>query len=284
MTGYDFDQDGPFLLLDTIFEPIINRKKFHLRDKFFTIESTTDTFCIGSYDLDTQDFLICPHKAQPQNGKTLCSYCQKQNGFNPAFYNASSVSPKQERYNQRPHVVYLANFGQNLTKVGIASRVPTRWLEQGARSVLVIKNCANAYEARRIEEKTRKDLAIPEAINNSLKRRIILSEYNKFKAEKELLNIRDQLINVGIDAEENSVLFLDDYYLGGNKIAPNVIDLTKDSDVISGKFIGLIGDILLVSQGSENFVMSLKKNISHVIKISPRIIPLKINAQPTLGI
>ena len=41
--------------------------------------------------------------------------------FNPAFYNTTQISQKQAIYNERPHSVCIAYFGNGLAKEGIMS-------------------------------------------------------------------------------------------------------------------------------------------------------------------
>jgi hypothetical protein len=57
---------------------------------------------------------------------------------------------EQDHHNQ-PHVVYLA--ASSAVKVGITrlEQVPTRWIDQGASSALILAVVPNRYEAGRIE-------------------------------------------------------------------------------------------------------------------------------------
>jgi hypothetical protein len=57
----------------------------------------------------------------------------------------------EEKYHNKPHVVYLA--ASSAVKVGItrADQVPTRWIDQGATSAIILAETPNRYEAGRIE-------------------------------------------------------------------------------------------------------------------------------------
>lgn len=57
----------------------------------------------------------------------------------------------EQRNHNQPHVVYLA--ASSAVKVGItrASQVPTRWIDQGASSAIILATTPNRYEAGRIE-------------------------------------------------------------------------------------------------------------------------------------
>ncbi|NEJ84280.1 DUF2797 domain-containing protein, partial [Rhizobium leguminosarum] len=94
--------------------------------------------------------------------------CSASIQFNPAFYHVapSQLSQQQQSYNLQAHVVYLAYFGRDIIKVGIANekRIRTRWLEQGARAAVVLQRLQDAYAARAVEEYISATYNIPERI------------------------------------------------------------------------------------------------------------------------
>lgn len=57
----------------------------------------------------------------------------------------------EEKHHNQPHVVYLA--ASSAIKVGItrSTQVPTRWIDQGASSAVILAETPNRYEAGRIE-------------------------------------------------------------------------------------------------------------------------------------
>ena len=91
-------------------------------------------YCAGWVDFENRCSQICPDHATVDEKYENCLKCRDKTGFNPAFYNASSVSVQQEKINQNPHFVYLAYFAPNVIKVGISQeeRGIRRLLEQGA--------------------------------------------------------------------------------------------------------------------------------------------------------
>jgi hypothetical protein len=274
LSGYLFENDTPCLLIDTIFADVPQRKKILLRNTTCTLRMHTETYCTGSYNLETLTFQMCPHKATVIPPETLCAACKRMSGFNPAFYNAKTISPQQEVYNIRPHVVYLANFGINQTKVGIAHRVPKRWYEQGARVATVVKHCENAYQARDIEAQTSKLLKIPEVMNPALKRRLLTLPFDISLAKKEIEKVREDMTNtLHISLETNDIVSLDTIYLQDNSISPETIDLTKTNTHISGTFVGMVGDTLIMEQNNQQYMLSIKKFISHLITLEETLIP-----------
>jgi len=284
LSGYEFDESGPTLILDTILENSPVRSKFPIRGKSFTLRYYDESFCIGSYDLKTQSFNVCPNRAHPEPGKQLCIFCERQSGFNPAFYNTDYISDQQTIYNAKPHMVYLVNFGVLYTKIGIASKLPRRWLDQGARLGTIIKHCKDAYEAREIEAKTKSIIGIPEAINNSVKRRLLAYEYNRQRGEEEIDKTRDKIQQeLEFQLEVNPIESLDKFYLSDNNLTMPIIDLTKENTFISGEMVGLVGDTLIMAQNNQQFMISLKKIISHLITIEDELVPNQSNFQSNFG-
>jgi hypothetical protein len=111
------------------------------------------------------------------NGIYFCQVCKKQSKklFGEAFcYSCFSSSAQaspcilkpelcqahlgigrdidwEEKNHNQPHVVYLA--GTDTVKVGVTrkTQIPTRWIDQGASSVIVFAETTNRYEAGIIE-------------------------------------------------------------------------------------------------------------------------------------
>lgn len=284
LSGYEFTDAGPSLILDNVFDVEPSRTYFPIRNKSFTLTSSDETMCIGSYNPKSNLFEMCPNKALPEEGKPTCAHCSRLSGYNPAFYNTEYISTQQSAYNNRPHMAYLVNFGVGQTKIGIAHKLPRRWLDQGARVGTIIKHCKDAYEAREIEANTKSGIGIPEAFNSSTKRRLLGFEFDPKLAENEILEVRDKIQNnLDFQLEMNSVESLDEYYLNNYKITLPIVDLTKNNNFISGNVIGLVGEILILEQNDQQYMMSLKKMISHIVTIDDSIIPNQPIAQTTLG-
>lgn len=116
---------------------------------------TANRACVGWRDITTGERFCCPDQLAVESKYEQCSGCQTKTGFNPAFYNATSVSTQQEARNQEPHILYLARFGKGVVKVGIshAKRERSRLLEQGARDALILETFPSAHIARQYEAK-----------------------------------------------------------------------------------------------------------------------------------
>jgi hypothetical protein len=273
LSGYGFDELGAHLVLDTIFRHRTDRIKIHVLDKVFTLRKFEERYCIGWYDLSTFESHICPQKAKLKQNFTSCPQCNSASGFNPAFYNtaADKISIQQQKYNKRRHVVYLANFGIGVSKVGIASedRVPVRLLEQGARAATIVKNCQNAYEARKIEEDINKKLGIPDSVKADKKRALLNQRFDYREAKIEIEDIKYRIATeLELNVDNNELEDFNRIYLGRNILNANTIDLSNETPLtISGKGIGMIGDILVMEQNNRLFITSLKKYLAHVVAV-----------------
>lgn len=110
-------------------------------------------------------------------GLMICKVCNKSTkkffgeGFcYPCFNNSPENSPCilkpelceahlgmgrdtewEEKHHNQPHVVYLA--ATDVVKVGVtrSSQIPTRWIDQGASSVIIFAETPNRYEAGKLE-------------------------------------------------------------------------------------------------------------------------------------
>lgn len=274
LAGYGFDNITPYLLLDSFFNGKSKRLKFSFQDQLFSLIRFKGRYCIGRYDLKTFDSSPCPEKAALSEKNNTCINCFRAIGFNPAFYNRSSeeLSPQQKEYNEQPHNVYLAYFGLKTIKVGIAhyKRTLTRWCEQGARAATVIKKCYNAYEARDMESIVERKLNLPDAINSNTKRKFLNEPFNFHNAVIELRQICNRIeAELNIEIEQTEISDLQKYYLGEHSLGSGIVDVSKEKPLyISGKGIGMIGDMLIVEQVNRQFMASIKLFISHLVQIT----------------
>ena len=160
ISGYGFENkdEGPYIHVDGNEENEIYRTKVAIKGSKFFIKILENKVCTGPFNLLELKGIPCPKKASLDKTKpnSQCFECFTKTGFNPAFYNVDpkTLSPQQKAYNEQPHIVYLAFFGEEKVKVGIANkkRYLNRWLEQGAILATIIGEFENAYDARKMEE------------------------------------------------------------------------------------------------------------------------------------
>lgn len=286
LAGYGFNQQGPYLTIDRLTANGTQRDRFYLSGKAFTISRGNERFCIGRYDLETMQSTYCPNQASLLNtSSTICHSCFEFIGFNPSFYNMkmSDLSAKQRAYNLKEHVVYLAYFTEGLIKVGISSdsRRKFRWTEQGARLVANILSCKDAYDARDYEVAIKEQLQLAETVAGKKKRSILTYRIKEQEANKEINTVIERIESQLNVACKHEIYSLDKVYNPSNiALDSTIIDLTElDEQKISGEFIGLYGDILVMRNNDKQFMYSLKKMISHKVHLSDTVESLDFRPQ-----
>ncbi len=236
---------------------------FSPRGETITLQfDTAQRSCAGWHDLATAVSHPCPDKAELPEQYDQCRHCQLKTGFNPAFYHASTISQQQQARNQLPHLLYLAHFAPGVIKVGIswAERGIKRLLDQGARSCLIIKTYPNAEVARQYEAKIATLAGIAETIQLRQKYQLLNKPYDAKAAADELLTTRQRLVDeIGVVPEDNTITYLDTYYLDENTLQPQSLIDVSMNNAISGTCIGMIGSILLTQQNGLQFALPLGK-------------------------
>lgn len=273
LSWYIISEEWEYLLLDNVLSNEIKRLRFSVKNKIFTLMKEDRKFCIGRYNLENLVASPCPHRKEMfWNNETVCKACADFNSFNPAFYNTSTISDKQKEYNSQPHVVYLANFAEWISKVWIShfKRTLVRLLEQWARSAYIIKCQPNANEARYRESAISEWLKIKDNLQRSVKKKLIQTKYNSDKGKEELLTIinrvRKMFPNDNINEEFH---YFDKFYL--EWWDPSILKKyihEVEGNFISWKFIWLIWDVLILEQKGQQFMLSLKDFIWKLVEVS----------------
>lgn len=235
---------------------------FEPQGQAFTLSFDAATrYCGGWHDLASAESFPCPDAAELPDQYDQCRHCQQKTGFNPAFYNATSVSTQQQARNAQPHILYLAHFAPGVVKVGISweQRGIRRLLDQGARSALIIKTYPTAEVARQYEAKTAALPGIAETLQVRQKHQCLKHPYDAEVGANELRATRQRLIHeVSLTPDDNNPLYLDNYYLNGNPLHPqDLVDITEHT--ISGSCIGMIGSVLVMEQGGLQYSLPLSK-------------------------
>lgn len=265
--GYHGDQLVPTL---TLYKPGADTFE-HLapRNKTLTLAfDTNQRFCTGWHDLATAESFPCPDTSTLPTQFSQCRHCQNKTGFNPAFYNASSVSPQQQARNATPHFLYLAHFAPGVVKVGIswADRGIRRLLDQGARSALIIKTYPSATVARQYEAKIAALPGIAETLQVRAKHKLMNQSYDASPGAAELLAARERIIKeVGLTPDANQPLHLDTHYLDDVVLnQPIVLHEPK----ISGRCVGMMGSTLLTEQNGQQFGLGLHDLTGYMVSLN----------------
>jgi hypothetical protein len=244
--------------------------------------STAERFCVGWRDLSTGELSCCPDTLAVESKYEQCSACQQRTGFNPAFYNANSVSSQQEARNQEPHILYLARFGKGVVKVGIshARRGISRLLEQGARDALILDTFPTAHIARQYEAKIAAMPGIIETLQLRKKLSLIEAPYDHEEGKKELNKVKAQIEEAlkvtftGSDIKNLDPLFFPEGI-------PQLSDsfCSSDQQILSGRVIGSLGTLLFCHYNDTPVYMPLKKYVGYTIELLHTQTPFELPAR-----
>jgi len=275
LAAYGCDSAGGYLVVDDLSHPGWQRSRFFVLGAALTLEARPERFCTGRFDLASGKSEPCPDRTELR-GEAFeqCFACRRATGFNPAFYNAEELSPQQQLRNLEPHLVYLAHFGGATLKVGMthARRGIHRLLEQGARMGVLLVRFNDAYRARALEERIARDLDILEAVRPARKRHLLGAPFSPDAVRAELLTRVEQIrvLEPGIELRPE-LLELDGYYGGSGLFERSFTDLTETEPLaISGRCVGMIGDVLLTEQAGQRFMLSLRGVLARRVRIAPR--------------
>lgn len=272
--GYGCAEAGPYVLLDHLEAVPWRRERIWIRDRTFTLDALTQRHCTGRHDLATGHSLPCPSRSElPFPGVEQCNACFAATGFNPAFYNAQQVSPQQRRRNREPHVVYLVSFGLGLLKVGIthAPRHRSRMLEQGARLGAVIARFPDADRARELEADVARSTDIAEAVRSARKRHLLGAPFALAAARTELRTRLLELAESRAELDGNAqILHLDSDYGGADLFEGQITDLSETEPLaISGHCLGMVGDILVMLQAGQRYMLSVGPLLAQNVRLCP---------------
>jgi len=216
-------------------------KLFLKKDQPFVLSIDKSTkYCAGWYDIDSHTNHVCESHATVDAKYESCFACRKKTDFNPAFYNTQDISAKQAKYNDAPHSVYVAYFGNGLAKAGIMSdsRGYERLYEQGALLYTIIANCPNATAAHNIESQL-----IQKGVRNSVTKKQKSDVFTKvINIEQEQQRFGELLAKMGYGTNEISSN-LDVFFFGEYPGLP-IEPLTEST--ISGYIKGVVGRYLIL--------------------------------------
>lgn len=242
----------------------IKRRELFGQDLSLEFDFSTK-YCTGWVDFDNHCSQVCPDSATVDDKYENCLKCRDRTGFNPAFYNADSVSAQQEKINQNPHFVYLAYFAPEVIKVGISQeeRGIRRLLEQGARLALKLETFSSALIARQYEAKIASLDGIVETMPIHKKLELIKQPFERADGEKKLqqklLEIEQK---IGVSFPKSELITCEDYFHTAGVDLTRVV-LMKDQNQLAGRVRSVIGPILIADYDGQLLAYNLKKFIGY---------------------
>jgi len=242
----------------------IKRRELFGQDLSLEFDFSTK-YCTGWVDFENHCSQICPDSATVDGKYENCLKCRDRTGFNPAFYNADSVSAQQEKINQNPHFVYLAYFAPGVIKVGISQeeRGIRRLLEQGARLALKLETFSSALIARQYEAKIAGLDGIVETMPIHKKLEFIKQPFERADGEEKL---RQKLLEIeqkiGVSFPRYELILCEDYFQTAS-VDPTRIILMKDKSQLVGHVLSIIGSIAITEYDDNLLGYNLKKYIGY---------------------
>ena len=241
-------------------------ERYELFEQNLSLEFDFSTkYCTGWVDFENRCSQICPDHATVDEKYENCLKCRNKTGFNPAFYNANSVSVQQEKINQNPHFVYLEYFAPGVIKVGISQeeRGIRRLLEQGARLAIKLETFSSALIARQYEAKISKLDGIAETLPVSKKMELIKLPFDRATGEREL---RQKLLEIeqkiGVSFPKSELIPCEDYFQTAGVDLSRVV-LMKNYGQLVGHVRSVIGSIVITDYGGQLLAYNIKKLIGY---------------------
>ena len=263
LTYASFNADNqPFI--DCQIDGEIKRRELFGQDLSLEFDFSTK-YCTGWVDFENHCSQICPDSATVDGKYENCLKCRDRTGFNPAFYNADSVSAQQEKINQNPHFVYLAYFAPGVIKVGISQeeRGIRRLLEQGARLALKLETFSSALIARQYEAKIARLDGIVETMPIHKKLELIKQPFDRATGEEKL---RQKLLEIeqkiGVSFPKSELIPCEDYFHTAGVDLARVV-LMKDQNQLAGRVRSIIAPILIADYDGQLLAYNVKKFIGY---------------------
>ena len=276
LTYASFNADNqPFI--DCQIDGEIKRRELFGQDLSLEFDFSTK-YCTGWVDFENHCSQICPDSATVDGKYENCLKCRDRTGFNPAFYNADSVSAQQEKINQNPHFVYLAYFAPGVIKVGISQeeRGIRRLLEQGARLALKLETFSSALIARQYEAKIARLDGIVETMPIHKKLELIKQPFDRATGEEKL---RQKLLEIeqkiGVSFPKSELIPCEDYFHTAGVDLARVV-LMKDQNQLAGRVRSIIGPILIADYDGQLLAYNVKKFIGYQAQVVDGAIDIEL--------
>jgi hypothetical protein len=274
LSGHGCGEGGPYLVLDVLEGDPWRRQAVFIRDRVFTLSRCEERHCTGRHDLETGRGAPCPAQATLRDpAHEQCGACFAATGFNPAFYNSPQISSQQRRRNLEPHVVYLVSFGAGVLKVGMthAPRRLSRLLEQGARLGVVIASYPTADAARELEASIVRHFGVAESVRAARKRQLLGVPLSLEVARSELAGLLARVSEHHPEVDRQApIQVLDPHYFGSSALPTSLTDLSETlPHCISGRCLGMIGDVIVMAQGARHFMLSIGDSVGSRIRLEP---------------
>lgn len=217
----------------------------------------------------------CPSKIKIENA-SKCFSCNQKDMIHPCLICdgrrclATSMSIKESCKKSEAYV-YIASFGMKKAKVGVAhkSRIPIRWIEQGANSAKrIIKG--NGFEVRRIERQIHEGIDVFSGLRTKTKLEISWKSI-KHSFETALISETERKIRnkfpSAVYCKDTHHNLLSIYSIPVFDRKPIIIRV-KNKTSVSGSIQGVKGNILFIKMNNLPYILNLKSLVGRKIRLT----------------
>ena len=263
-------KDGPGLYLDV--DGRLTWFPLHHHQQLTITVEDVPKMCRGWYDIETHQNHLCESHLVANDKYESCFACRKKTDFNPAFYHAQAISAKQARYNDAPHSVYIAYFGQGLAKAGIMSdsRGLDRLYEQGALFYCIVAHKKNATEAHNLEAQLIRT-GLRDSIQKRQKAALLQTAIDCAKERAQFTKVLEHL---GYDA--SSIASPIDEFFFGKYLAEPIESFGHRR--ISGVIVGIVGGYMVFENHGRRYGIWSDSLYGHTVELTNAI--MLINPAP----
>jgi len=244
-------------------------------DGTLRIKRHSERLCAGWYDFESDVHAPCPDRALPR--KNQCEGCIDREGFAPWLRcdgrMLPPLKPAVRAYIQSPHRLYLACFGDDVVKVGMASvqRGDNRLWDQGPLAAYYIA-ASDGVSIRQLEVEA-SELGFTETMRRSRKRDLLTSGMRREDAYRRLNSAVDRL-RAQLPPDSLSLMH-DPIELPLPKLTRKARDfrelepLHPDGRIIEGDVIAASGSTVVLNDGGVHATLDVYDLISHQVEFNP---------------
>lgn len=243
-----------------------------------TIRVSKDRHCIGYYQPPDYQRAQCQDNARMQDtGKFQCTKCRAFDATH--FLPVDTISPDQiKELKSLKYYNYINLFGHDIVKIGVAAdaRKFTRLLEQGAFATIIFAE-GDGYNTRKVEDYVSRALKIRQAVSWSTKIKLMRNVSSTEQSQTILNTYYDDIREIltkhfsgGVRLMHEYYFHLDKYHLPLSHALENVlyIDNVSENDVLSGKIVGMYGEVLLLQNKENILAVNTKALLGYSIELA----------------
>jgi hypothetical protein len=260
--------------------------------KPLTITMSDVRLCIGYYDFVNKQKVPCPDRRRLGDKYAQCFACQcREVTYYTSKGYAENPEAAQAYLDTQDHAAYLALFGRDLLKVGVAStgRRLRRTLEQGAQASLFWAH-ANGTDIRTLERYVSRNFQIKEQVT-TLQKIKRFGQHLSSSAAQEILEHKRMAIAQELPPDLRRHLdlqpdfqFLADHYHLDLPLTTTDVRLIKNistADTYSGVVRGVSGSIVVLQADDQHsYALPIKRLQGYMVQIETELNHMQLAHTP----